>query len=1399
MAKNQQLAALLTGLNNNPHLAANPGYKDALDTLLRADHTNANAFRAALFAHKAVWIAISGGALVDADFPQNDATNIHFDATDNTQGQQFVDLYQLAAQKRVELALMEANAAALNAIITANAQAVRQQLGASPLSALVGNTAQWHGGLQPNNQNHLTDNAVLAIQQAAKQALLIQKIKAASGTDQTRQHLEALLDASANNNDANFRAAAAQLGISDAQVLNALTANLLGNGNQLEKVALRKAFELRVQHQFAVDFHPIDNAYAALDRNRGDFNPFIGVYNNKFNRNDEDANWAKGILGAKYLKEALAVHDNADDLIRIAAAAANPAVATLQGAIGPLFDGGTSPYVVHAVTDANAKELRQIAAVQALKLNIAACSDAKALKALADVRDIGSLRSVLDKYPALGFSGAGNVNAREALVESSILRSILGQAHVRAHLPSASTNHLKTLVAQANFATHYKQYLVSASEPPLVSQALDDYFNTPANVAKSREEALIALLRANVKQLSIDELNAIARVQSINELQNSLKINQLMGVGNAEADDLIHAGATPDFVNGLRGLAKAELLARAAKAADMGAQAQFNAVISYINTLSQDGTANNTQTWLQALSPSDQNNLRKQLIEILIDHYPLGDPGPDHAPIVRLNDLIQATDTNDVKVKLANMRVTVNLDWVDDSFAADLQKKAAARAANGHIDDYSAFPAEAHPHLQAFLSHLTLDKQKAILAKPEVLGALMKVKSLDDIRRVVGTTNSSASALIAENKQLNQLTRIVNPALAASLAKVIPPLALSDAQVNSINSMLIQTINMNPDTLFNQAHYPGFVANLRHTLQPSNRAAFNAAFGMDAQGNAITDDRIRQAIRAQHTYNGPLIDMVANNNPGVPTAKEKKAIELLMAISKQTAYPQNELTLFVTQLDTSNTHADFIAALPRVLNGVNQAIIRHFNAGWQQQITPELFDAYKQVKKQQAWLDARYNAPNGTKATEQTEVQALKTKLQSITAIDKHYRDELKHLGNLTHTQWLSPEFEVSARQAYNELQPKFKAFARDCDIILEELRRQQKIYEDKLYSLPDTSTLAQGPQKKDIDNFRKQLKEELKNIENGIVYYEKASRALSGDPSATDELARKGLIQHLEDCKQGTNVIFATSDMSYSDFPVDEKERHFAQGYQPGPGQQAAPDRSALSTEAPRTYTVKKLEPGMCREYVMTGKKQATVRGQKTIVDDVGTFIEEVHAGHLDPKTVNKKTEVNPKATITVAQFPGSAVNQIKYSMAMASQLLAHLDHAPTKDRPIVITGSNPEELRHLWTALMVLGKNNPKMKFDQDAIKVASTAFDPTSELGKVYGLKKEALYNTYMAHPTIKQMVGLIKTFTESKEAEKGTTKDVTKKIASMLQQFKTEGKETLDNLGQDLNTNRGPTLG
>ncbi|WP_241480451.1 hypothetical protein [Legionella norrlandica] len=74
----------------------------------------------------------------------------------------------------------------------------------------------------------------------------------------------------------------------------------------------------------------------------------------------------------------------------------------------------------------------------------------------------------------------------------------------------------------------------------------------------------------------------------------------------------------------------------------------------------------------------------------------------------------------------------------------------------------------------------------------------------------------------------------------------------------------------------------------------------------------------------------------------------------------------------------------------------------------------------------------------------------------------------------------------------------------------------------------------------------------------------------------------------------------------------------------------------------------------------------------------------------------------------------------KVNFYMAAAADMLAKRDGPPTKAKPIRLRGDNAEELQFLYTALVILGKNNPKMKFDRNAIKVHSAEFNPDNIKG-------------------------------------------------------------------------------
>ncbi|WP_019216269.1 hypothetical protein [Legionella tunisiensis] len=149
------------------------------------------------------------------------------------------------------------------------------------------------------------------------------------------------------------------------------------------------------------------------------------------------------------------------------------------------------------------------------------------------------------------------------------------------------------------------------------------------------------------------------------------------------------------------------------------------------------------------------------------------------------------------------------------------------------------------------------------------------------------------------------------------------------------------------------------------------------------------------------------------------------------------------------------------------------------------------------------------------------------------------------------------------------------------------------------------------------------------------------------------------------------------------------------------------------------------------------------------------------------------------PHGTV-IPETTDAALNaaRVNFSMAMICQALAGLHEPPTKDKPLIIDGSNPEELRYLWTAAYAMGKLNPEMKFGPEAIKVVSPAWQPTQEIGTFYGLAKNSLYETvFKGNPGVTQAESFFQESSGHKKPQAQTAKDLSKLSKLFKEDFQT----------------------
>ncbi|WP_428411266.1 hypothetical protein, partial [Legionella sp.] len=102
---------------------------------------------------------------------------------------------------------------------------------------------------------------------------------------------------------------------------------------------------------------------------------------------------------------------------------------------------------------------------------------------------------------------------------------------------------------------------------------------------------------------------------------------------------------------------------------------------------------------------------------------------------------------------------------------------------------------------------------------------------------------------------------------------------------------------------------------------------------------------------------------------------------------------------------------------------------------------------------------------------------------------------------------------------------------------------------------------------------------------------------------------------------------------------------------------------------------------------------------------------------------------------------FPVEPSARVKYSMAVVNNFLNQMSTSPTREKPLIIRGLNAVQMRYIWTALMVWGKNHPTLTFSFNEIKILNDhIFHPGQEyqIGLLWSdFTPTSLYKTEFKH--------------------------------------------------------------
>ncbi len=431
----------------------------------------------------------------------------------------------------------------------------------------------------------------------------------------------------------------------------------------------------------------------------------------------------------------------------------------------------------------------------------------------------------------------------------------------------------------------------------------------------------------------------------------------------------------------------------------------------------------------------------------------------------------------------------------------------------------------------------------------------------------------------------------------------------------------------------------------------------------------------------------------------------------------------------------------------------------------------------------------------------------MKQHMDAIHRVDNNIRQELQRLARVQPIHWFNPGFQSAAKKHATEMARHFELLAQNAKILLHYLKPLRSELIEQLDSIPTDNAITiagvDKTQNKALLERRALLTRYLQKVERELGYYKPVALLLEGNPKANHPFLKQGLLKSLKEAQADKSSLkLFPFNSTTEDYAMTERGLHFQNDYVARPRVNDATVLVQPEAGDPLKYeTVPRVPALQFREHTINNDQPT-----------MGCFIEE-RASSFHAPTVTEEPQAGiyvPDIKLTINKFPSKADAQqndpdltrarIEYALAMASQFLAASSGAPSAHRPIVLRGNNTEELRYLWTALMILGKQVPYMKFDNTAIKVQSSRFHPKDEMGRFFGFNATSCYETcFKPHlPLVRELTAGIKEVGEHKLGHQKGREATKKAVKTVTSMYKTKLDETLSILKEDQD-HQGPLSG
>lgn len=679
------------------------------------------------------------------------------------------------------------------------------------------------------------------------------------------------------------------------------------------------------------------------------------------------------------------------------------------------------------------------------------------------------------------------------------------------------------------------------------------------------------------------------------------------------------------------------------------------------------------------------------------------------------------------------------ISQLSDLQIMDLQQAARTRRLEMQLDRDSHFKSfAAHPELITAFALLGIKEQNDLLNANGVennpsspLPHILNAKDPSVLKHYLKSLSKESIASVLAEKEKNDSLRSIHNAKVVQVLGSIAPLIskLDDNAVRNINDAFKGVV------VFGDDQYIAMVNRIKTqcAVSETNNEAFYKAFGLANDGLTVSSPKkIMGEVNLQQQENAELLEEYYD--PEAVTDKE--LLDFLLRVEKVAGVPHCSADNIQVVFAGAKNSEQFIS---RYMNLQGKTIL---TAGekkavgiLQRELTSTLFNSLKKDMQNRIFAG---NDPESIKSLLPGMESTLKTLEKSHDVFESHKKGMVPIL-RIQDIHINNPVFQSKSK----EMRQKYMELAEQCDVLIDQLRTDRSLLEANIENtkkLPADDSVHNGVRKQ-VDKLQIDLVTELNRTEAQIKFYNQVKTKIS-EPEGI--LAKINTVnsRHLTYNRDGIttylierNVLETTAIKQGSpsgSTPVtvisvggeDNEVAKFALDDKPNSGQIRCFDVVYKDDDRPNI--------------LIEGRFTYDTENKKTAIEGYEDKVSKSDPGKLEIRQfpTHKGTDHDPEVLIKA---------KVEFAIAVATQLLANMDGPPSKENPIRLAGTKPEELQYIWTALVILGEKTPKMKFDSDAIRVnaRTTVFDPAEQKG-FFGYASNSLYKTVFTNPVFNPLV-------------------------------------------------------